>query len=90
MLYNHPLALLMLGSSMAMGMAPELHPYIRGGSEKIQITTFTMPNNFFSMKYALNLKSTLGFADVGVPNGHEDGPGAPPRCHRGSEKISNN
>ena len=40
--------------------------------KKFQITNFIMPNNSCSMKYAL--KSVLGLADVGVPNGDGDGP----------------
>ena len=36
------------------------------------MTIFDMPNNLFSMKYAL--KSVPGLADVGVPHGDEDGP----------------
>ena len=44
--------------------------------KKFQMTNFTMPNNSCSMKYAL--KSVPGLADVGVPNGVEDGPRAPP------------
>ena len=39
------------------------------------MTNFTMPNNFFSMKYYLN--SVPGLADVGVPHGVEDGPRTP-------------
>ena len=35
------------------------------------MTNFTMPNNFYSMKYSL--KSVPGLADVGVPHGVEDG-----------------
>ena len=42
------------------------------------MTTFTMPNNSCSMKYAL--KSVPDFADVGVPHGDGDGPITPPRC----------
>ena len=37
--------------------------------KKFQMTNFDMPNNFFSMKYAL--KSVPGLADVGVPHGDE-------------------
>ena len=37
-----------------------------------------MPNNIFSMKYAL--KSVLGLTDVEVPHGDEDGPRGTPRC----------
>ena len=44
------------------------------GMKKFQVTNFTMPNNSCSMKYAL--KSVPGIADVGVPHGDEDGPGA--------------
>ena len=49
------------------------------------MTTFTMPNNISSVKYAQ--KSVPGPADVGVTHG--DGPRAPYRCPGGSEKISN-
>ena len=45
------------------------------------MTNFDMPNNFFSMKYAL--KSVPGLADVGVLHGDGDGPRAPPRCTEG-------
>ena len=41
------------------------------------MTNFDMPNNFFSMKYAL--KSVPGLADVGVPHGDGDGARTPPR-----------
>ena len=44
--------------------------------KKFQMISFDMPNNFFSMKYAL--KSVPGLADVGIPHGSEDGPRAPP------------
>ena len=46
-----------------------------GARKKFQITNFTMPNNFSSMKYSL--KSVPGLADVGVPHGVEDGPRTP-------------
>ena len=36
------------------------------------MSNFTMPNNTYSIKYAL--KSVPGIADVGVPRGDEDGP----------------
>ena len=49
------------------------------------MTNFTLLNNISSMKYSL--KSVHGLADVGVLHGHEDGPGAPPRCPKGSEKC---
>ena len=49
------------------------------------MTNFDMPNNFFSMKYAL--KSVPGIADVGVPHGDGDGPRSPPRYWEGSGKI---
>ena len=63
-------------------MAPELHPDVwRGVWEKFQITNFSMPNKFFSMKYAL--ESVPGLADVGVPHGVEDGPRTSPRCLEG-------
>ena len=42
------------------------------------MTNFVMLNNVSFMKYAL--KSVLGLADVGVPNGDGDGPRTPPRC----------
>ena len=42
------------------------------------MTTFTMPNNSCSLKFAL--KSVAGLADVGVLHGDEDGPRTPPRC----------
>ena len=47
-------------------------------TKKFQMTNFTMPNNSFSMKYAL--KSVPGLADVGVLHGDGDGPKTPPRC----------
>ena len=56
-------------------MAPELHPDVRRGQKKFQMTNFTMSNNFSSMKYSL--KSVPGLADVGVPHGVEDGPRTP-------------
>ena len=56
-------------------MAPELHPDVRRGQEKFQMTNFTMTNNVSSMKYSL--KSVPGLADVGVPHGDEDGPITP-------------
>ena len=62
----------MLGFPMGMGMVPELHPDVRGVWKKIQMTNFTMPNNFCCMKYAL--KSVPGLADAGVPHGVKDGP----------------
>ena len=56
--------------------ALELHPDVHGGLEKkFQLTTFTMPNNVSSMKYAL--KAVPGLPDVGVPHGGEDGPRTP-------------
>ena len=67
----------MLGSSMGMGMVPELNPDVRGVRKKFQMTNLTMPNNISSMKYAL--KSVPGLADVGVPHGVEDGPRTPAR-----------
>ena len=72
MLSNQSLALLMLGSSMAMGMVPELHPDVQGVRKKFQMTNFPMPINLFFLKYAL--KSDPGLADVGVLLGDEDGP----------------
>ena len=63
-------------------MAPELHPDVWRGLEKFQITNFTIPNNIFSMKYAL--KSVPGLADVGDPHGGGDGPRTPYRCLKGS------
>ena len=68
----------MLGSSMGVGRAPELHPDVRRGSGKIfQMTNVTMPNNF---SYINNVqKSVPGLADVGVPHGDGDGPITPPR-----------
>ena len=63
----------MLG--LPMGMAPELHPDVWRVRKKFQMTNFTMPNNFCSMKHSLN--SVPGLADVGVPHGVEDGPRTP-------------
>ena len=57
---------------MGMGMVPELHPDVREVRKKSQMTSFTMPNNISSMKYAV--KSVPGLADVGVPHGVGDGP----------------
>ena len=56
-------------------MAPELHTDIREVQKKFQMTNFTMPNNFSSMKYSL--KSVPGLADVGVHHGDGDGPITP-------------
>ena len=55
--------------------------------KKFKMTSFNMPNNSCSMKYAL--KSVPGIADVGVLHGVGDGPRAPPRCLGGPENISN-
>ena len=66
----------MLGSSMGMGMDPELHPDGWRLRKKLQMTNLTMPNNISSMKYSLKL--VPGLADVGVLHGHGDGPRAPP------------
>ena len=77
----------MLGSSMGLGMAPELHPDVWMVPKKVQMTNFTMPNNISSMKYSL--KSVPGLADVGVPHGVGDGPRAAPRWLGGLEKFSN-
>ena len=83
----------MLGFPMGIGMAPELHPYVRGVWKKCHMTNFTMLNNsmllmlLHSMKYALI--SFPGLADVGDPHGDGDGPRAPPRCQGGLEKMSN-
>ena len=60
---------------MGMGMATELHPDVWRGKEKVSMTSFDIPNNVSSMKFAL--KSVPGFADVGVPHGDGDGPRAP-------------
>ena len=57
----------MLGSSMAMGMVPELHPDVQGVRKKFQMTNFTMPNNISSMKYAL--KQFLALLMLGFPMG---------------------
>ena len=64
----------MLGSSMEMGMAPELHPD-GWGTLKFQMTNFTMPNNVSYLNYSL--KSAPGLADVGVLQGDRDGPRTP-------------
>ena len=64
MLYNQSLALQMLGSSMGLGMAPELHPDAQRVRKRFQMTNLTMPNNSGSMKFALKL--VPGLADVGV------------------------
>ena len=76
MLLNQFLALLMLGSSMGMGIVPELHPDVREVRKNFQMTNFTMPNNISSMKYSLNL--VPGLADVGVPHGVGVGVRTPP------------
>ena len=65
----------MLGSPMGMGMVSELHPDVWGVWKKFKMTNFVMPNNIYSMKYAL--KSVPGLADVGVPHGDGDGPRTP-------------
>ena len=57
----------MLGSSMGMGMAPEIHQMVGWARKKFEMTNFTMPNNVSSMICAL--KSIPGFADVGVLHG---------------------
>ena len=51
---------------------------VGGVRKKFQMTNLTMPNNSFSMKYAL--KTVPGLADVGVLHGDGDGPRTPPRC----------
>ena len=66
---------LILGSSMGMGMAPELDPDVMRGLEKFQMTNFTMPNKTYSIKCAL--KSVPGLADVGVAHGGKDGSRTP-------------
>ena len=49
---------------------------VGGVRKKFQMTNLTMPNNSFSMKYAL--KTVPGLADVGVLHGVGVGPrGAP-------------
>ena len=67
---NQSLALLTLGSSMGMGMAPELNPDVWGAGKKFQMINLTMPNNSSYMKYAK--KSVTGVPDVGVPHGVGD------------------
>ena len=52
--------------------------------KKFKMTTFTIPNNCCSIKYAL--KSVSGLADVGVLHGDGDGPRTPPRCMEGVRK----
>ena len=52
--------------------------------KKFQITNFYMPNNISSIKYPL--KSVPGLADVGVPQGGEDGPRTP--APRSGSKIT--
>ena len=61
----------MLGSSKGVRMAPKLDPDDMRGLEKFQMTNFKMPNKTYSMKCAL--KSAPGMADVGIPNGVENG-----------------
>ena len=68
-------------------MVPELHPDVRRGPEKFQMTIFTMPNNISSMKNAL--KSVPGLADAGVLHGDGDGPRTHPDVWLGQEKVSN-
>ena len=65
--------------------APELPPDVHGVWKKFQMTSFTMPNNMSSMKYAL--KSVPGLADAGVPHG--DGSQSPSQMPGGLEKILN-
>ena len=56
MLKNQSLALLMVGSSMGMGMALELSQMSGEVRKKFQVTSnFTLPSNSCSMKYALKL-----------------------------------
>ena len=64
-----------------MGLAPELHPDVWRGQEKV---SNDMPNNLSFMKY--HLKSVPGLADVGVLHGDEVGPRTPPRCLEESGK----
>ena len=64
----------MLGSSMEMGMVPELHPDVWGVWKKFQTTNFTMPKNISSIKFTL--KVVPGLADVWVPHGVGDVPRA--------------
>ena len=86
MLKNQFLALLMLGSPMGMGMAPEPHPDgWRGSGKNFQMTNLTMPDNFSSMEYAE--KSVPGLADVEVPHGDGDGPRTPTRCLEGNSLV---
>ena len=61
------------------GDGPRTPPrWLEGVWKKFQMPNLTMPNNFSSMKYALEL--VPGLADVGVPHGDGDGPRTPPRC----------
>ena len=78
--------LVMLGSSMGMGTAPELHPDVWRDQEKFLMPNLTVLNNFCFMKYAL--KSVPGLADVGVLHGVGDGPRTPPRCLEGGQEKS--
>ena len=48
------------------------------------MTNITMPNNTFSMMYAL--KSVPGLADVGVPHGDGDGPQSSTQMSEGPGK----
>ena len=65
MLKNQSLALLMLGSPMGMGMAPELHPDVWSGLEKSQMTNLTVLNNFcFTL-----LTQSLALLMMGSPMG---------------------
>ena len=48
------------------------------------MTNLSIPDDFSFMKYAL--KAVPGVADVGDPNGGEDGPRTPPRCLEGVRK----
>ena len=61
-----------VGVPHGVGDGQRTPPRCLRGTEKIQMTNFTMPDNTSSMKYAL--KSVPGLADVGVPHG--DGPRA--------------
>ena len=86
MLQNQSLALLMLGSSLGLGMAQgPLPDVLRGPEKSFQITYFTISNNCYcSMKFAL--ESVPGRADFGFLHGDGDGAIAPPRCPGGSRR----
>ena len=69
---------------MGMGMVSELHPDVWGVWKKFKMTNFVMPNNIYSMKYAL--KSVPGLADFGALHSTGMAPKLHPDVWRGFGK----